>query len=335
MRILGLVAVTGLMACAPASDGENAFVTTLSTGGFEDTASEDSSGVADDDGPEQPFDLGSSGEDEGDEDTGTDDGDEPEENPDALPSPGCGSAPPGVKPSAIQAHGMQRTFVLDVPPDYDPDHAYPLVFGWHGTGHQGANAQQQMQLMQIAQNQVIAVYPNGSSSAPVWQFPGGASVTDPQRDLALFDALVNELGSAYCVDGNMIFSTGFSQGAYLSNSLGCERANVLRGIAPVAGGGPWSCNPAPMAAFVVVGKSDSVAHENGPYGYANSAQRSRDFWLQGGGCSSASSPSNPSPCVLYDCPEENPVVFCEHVGGHTWWSQATIGMMAFFSELQG
>lgn len=265
-----------------------------------------------------------SGEDSSDEGSGGSGG------PEGNPSPGCG-LPPAPPPSSVSVDGSARSFILELPVDYDQNRSYPLIFGWHGTGHQAADARAQMRLMDAAQSQAIIVYPNGAKSPPVWQIPGGAGVTQPDRDIRFFDALVQLVGDEYCVDGSRIFSTGFSQGAYLSNALGCERPWVLRGIAPVAGGGPWGCDPSPMSAMVIIGKGDAIAHENGDYGYNNSAQRSRDFWLQGSGCAQTNIPADPYPCVRHDCPEDTPVLFCEHPGGHGWWKQASTGMMWFFS----
>jgi poly(3-hydroxybutyrate) depolymerase len=189
-----------------------------------------------------------------------------------------------------------------------------------------------MQLHQTAQGQAFVIYPDGGTSAPVWQFPGGANVTDPQRDLNFFDAMVELVGDQYCIDGNHIFSTGFSQGAFFSNALGCERPWMVAGIAPVGGGGPWQCSPAAMAAMVIIGTADDVSGANNPYGYENSAQKSRDFWLDGNGCAQTTTPFDPSPCVAYDCPDR-PVVYCEFNGGHTWWANASVAMMLFFDGL--
>jgi poly(3-hydroxybutyrate) depolymerase len=228
--------------------------------------------------------------------------------------------------------GESRTFIIQVPGGYDPNTSYPLVLGWHGTGHQGADAQAQMQLFEAAGGTALVVYPNGGAQAPVWSFPGGANVVDEQRDLDFFDALVEFVGDQYCVDGDRIFSTGFSQGAFFSNALGCERPWVVDGIAPVGGGGPWICGATQMAAMIIIGSGDDVSGVNNPYGYGNSAQMSRDFWLDGNGCTQTTAPFDPSPCVAYDCPDR-PVVYCEFNGGHTWWGNATAGMLSFFDGL--
>jgi len=248
-------------------------------------------------------------------------------------SAGCGQPPPPTPLSSVSVGGEQRTFILDLPAGYSEDIAYPLVFGWHGTNHQGANAKQQMRLLEASGNSAVVVYPNGGQQAPVWEFPGGVGVTDPLRDIRFFDAMVEALGDAYCLDGERIFSTGFSQGAFFSNALGCTRPWAVRGIAPVAGGGPWQCDPTAMAAMIIVGASDPIANENGDYGYENSAQRSRDFWLEGGGCGTTTTPVDPSPCVAYDCPDETPVHFCEFAGAHEWWSAASQGIWVFFAGL--
>jgi polyhydroxybutyrate depolymerase len=256
--------------------------------------------------------------------------------PDPPPTggPGCGASPPNVVPSLVESFGDVRTFVLDVPADYDPEHAYPVIFGWHGTGHQGADARAQMGLLAATGGQAIVVYPDGDLDAPVWQFPGGAGVTDPDRDILLFDVLLDMLDELYCIDRGRVFATGFSQGAYLTNALACARPDMIRAIAPVAGGGPWQCAGSPMAARIVVGSDDPIAGPQSQYGYDNSALLSRDFWLAKNGCVDMSTPTSPEPCARYVCPPGLAVDYCEFVGGHVWWSQATEAAVSFFDEQQ-
>ena len=44
----------------------------------------------------------------------------------------------------------------------------------------------------------------------------------------MFDALVTWAEGNLCVDQARIFAIGFSSGSWMTNILGCERANVIR-----------------------------------------------------------------------------------------------------------
>ena len=50
------------------------------------------------------------------------------------PSPGCGSQPGSILSGSINAAGIDREYIIQLPDDYDPDYAYPLIFGFHGLG---------------------------------------------------------------------------------------------------------------------------------------------------------------------------------------------------------
>jgi polyhydroxybutyrate depolymerase len=100
------------------------------------------------------------------------------------------------------------------------------------------------------------------------------------------------------VDSARVFATGKSNGAFFVNSLLCQRAASCKAAASVAGGGPqYSCST--PKAFMGVHGSASVS---------------------------------PSPCVSYPG-TLNPVVWCEHSGGHVWPSWAGADIRSFFLGL--
>ncbi len=171
----------------------------------------------------------------------------------------------------------------------------------------------------------IYVYPDGlpnDDGQPGWDLsPSGI-------DVALFDALIEKVSAAYCVDSKRIFSTGHSFGGFFTERLGCSRGSVLRGIAPVAGGPPFggmtNC-ATPVAAWITHGSNDgTVDFETGEAG--------RDLWLEANGCSDGSMPVTPDPCVAYDgC--EVPLHWCVHEQDHNWPMFAGAAIWSFFSSL--
>jgi poly(3-hydroxybutyrate) depolymerase len=134
---------------------------------------------------------------------------------------------------------------------------------------------------------------------------------------------------ALCVDEARIFATGHSSGGFFTNTLGCQRGDVLRAIAPVAGGGPFggaNCT-GEVAVWLAHGENDpTVAFATGV--------ASRDAWLRRDGCSATTEIASPAECVDYTgCNEGLPVRWCVHQDGHNWPDFAPQGMWDFFRSL--
>ena len=232
---------------------------------------------------------------------------------------GCGlvDAPIGVLNSQTITVGSQaRTYVLSVPRSNDPSTPLALVFGWHAHGSSGNQARQSFVIEPAAAGSAIFVYPDGLGSAgdTDWDY------TATGIDVALFDALVSYLMGSYCIDHNRIFSTGMSAGAYFTNALGCYRGDVLRAIAPVAGGPPSSATCAGhVGAWVAHASNDDLVD------FTTGGIATRDFWVARNGCSTTLTPVavSPSDCVEYQgCLPDLPVVWCVYSEGHTWPSMA-------------
>jgi polyhydroxybutyrate depolymerase len=241
-------------------------------------------------------------------------------------APGCelAGAPTGVSDQTIDVEGTSRTYVLSVPDGYDPSTPLPLVFAWHGAGNDGNGARGYFGIEEQANGQAIFVYPDG---LPVDGGNTGWDLDVNGIDVRFFDAMLEETRASYCVDANRIFSTGHSFGGFMSNTMGCARADVLRAIAPVAGGGPFSnqCS-GPLAVWLAHGDPDPVVP-------LSDGQASRDHWLAENGCGAASSPVDPAPCQAYDgCQAGTGVTWCVHAMGHDWPNFAGAGVWAFFAS---
>lgn len=243
-------------------------------------------------------------------------------------SAGCGQDPTGIA-QTLQVGAQARTFELYLPPGYDPDRAYPLVFGFHGGGGTGAGSQGYWGLDQAVGSDAIVVYPDGLP-----EFEGGDTVwlLDPAGEgFVFFDDLLAHLEANLCVDRSRVFATGWSMGGFMTNSLGCYRSDVLTAIASVSGGvaGPKPPEPpypecvAEIPAMVIHGASDSVIP-------AALGEEMRDVFVANNGCATTSATTSPAPCVAYDdC--SSATLWCEFAGDHIWPDFAGAGVWAFFS----
>jgi len=240
-----------------------------------------------------------------------------------------GCAAPAIAAGAyvagsVTVAGTERTYHLATPAG-DPRTARALVLVFHGAGGDGDGIRSYVgkPMEAAAQDEAVFVYPDGLSDGggTGWPDSGG-------RDVAFVDALLAALAGQLCYDPARVFATGFSYGGYMSNTLGCARAGVVRAIAPLSGGGPWqTCNGQRVAAWIAHGTDDAtVAPSQG--------QGSRDKWLSVNGCATTSQAVSPSPCQAYDGCGEDPVVWCAFPGGHTVEAWEPPAVWSFFAALR-
>lgn len=224
----------------------------------------------------------------------------------------------------VEAVGLQREFLVELPEPYDPDQPYPIVFTFHGYGAEMDNAFGQ-NVADLWDAQVIAVYPQGLGDPSSWRTSPNA------EDVAFFIAMMNAIGSQMCVDMNRVFVQGTSMGGIMANALGCARADLVDGVGAIASSFPLSSDQCtgPTPAWVMHGRND------GTVGFG-SGEQVRDIWLSINGCGAASTPISGTPCVTYDeCDGNAPVVWCPHDGGHDLPSVQGLDddLMGFFKSL--
>jgi poly(3-hydroxybutyrate) depolymerase len=223
----------------------------------------------------------------------------------------------------VDAGGVTREYIVEIPEPYDPNTPYPVVFTFHGLGALMDNAYGQHVANQWGQ-QVVAVYPQGLDNT--WDLSAGGV------DVSMFTGILNQLGNELCLDMRRIFVQGTSMGGGMTNFLACVMGDLVAGAGPTASWFPISADQcvAPVPVFVIHGMNDPTVS-------FNSGVQARDTWLSINGCSSESSPHDPSPCVIYDdCDSGVPVVWCAHDGGHDLPGVQGLDddMMSFFMGLE-
>lgn len=219
--------------------------------------------------------------------------------------------------------GQERTYLVQLPANYDPTVRYPVLFGLHGAGGNGASFASYFPLRAFWQERAILVFP----SALFYPLDGRTTWRYPTEDnLAFFDAMLAALSASACIDPARVFASGFSSGGFFSNTLGCRRGDVVRAIVPVAGGDRDFndlCVGHP-AVMVISSPLDSSDPTGGPAGISHHERglQARDYFREHNGCSLATEPLEPAGCVRYQgCSAGAEVVYCEHGSGHAWPSE--------------
>lgn len=171
----------------------------------------------------------------------------------------------GLKTVSIQSGGHRRTYLLYVPPGDSVQHPLPLVLVFHGAGDTARHTVDETDLPNLAQQNhgMILVFPQGYENT--WnEGTGGTPAAHAKiNDVTFVATILRRVESHYAVDRGRVVATGFSNGALLTEDLGCTLSKQLTMIAPVEGELPQvishRCHPPdPVSVFEVHGTADKA-----------------------------------------------------------------------------
>jgi polyhydroxybutyrate depolymerase len=175
------------------------------------------------------------------------------------------SASAGEASGSLTFGGLQRTYLVHAPAG--GGHPAGLVINLHGAGGSGAAQAATTHYDTVAdQLGLVVVYPDGIDQS--WADGRGASKPDRQGvdDVGFLSALADRLVHDYGIDPGRVFATGMSAGAFMTNRLACDRADLIAAIAPVSGtlGAGVGCAPSrPVAVLETHGTADPVVPYDG------------------------------------------------------------------------
>jgi polyhydroxybutyrate depolymerase len=210
--------------------------------------------------------------------------------------------------NASITHGsLQRDYILYVPTSYSAGNEAPLLFNFHGYT---SNAWQQAfysNFNTVADDEgFIIVYPEGTldnTGTSHWNVGWGGSTVD---DIGFTSALIDSISADYSINQDRVYSTGMSNGGFMSYQLACELSDRIAAIASVTGsmnmGWFNSCNPNhPMPIMEIHGTADG----NVPYATIPSIM---DFWANFNNCNSSAIITNvPNTSTTDGCTAEHKI----------------------------
>ena len=162
----------------------------------------------------------------------------------------------------ITSGGLQRNFILYVPANYNPANPVPLLLNFHGYT---SNAFQQMwygDFRAIADTAgFIIAHPNGTldfNGTTHFNVGWGGSTTD---DVGFAENMIDSIAANYAIDLSRVYSTGMSNGGYMSYHLACNLSQKIAAVASVTGSMSPStynnCNPThPTPVLQIHGTAD-------------------------------------------------------------------------------
>jgi len=181
----------------------------------------------------------------------------------------------------LKAVGLDRRYIVHVPPGFDSRKPMPVVIMFHGGGGTARGAMRETGWTQKAdQEGFLAVFPEATPPDPTkpsrfgingqaWNDGSGRFHSGEQDipDIAFINAMIDDLVARFAVDRRRIYATGFSNGASMAFRVGVELSGRIAAIAPFAGT-LWvtpSKLDRPVPLFYITGDADLLnPAEGGP-----------------------------------------------------------------------
>lgn len=237
---------------------------------------------------------------------------------------------------SIVSGGITRYYQLYIPAAYDGTEAWPLVLNLHGYGSYAFQQIFYGEFRPIADTaHFFILLPDGTTDVFGFQFWNTfATFGTGVDDVSFINDLLDSISADYEVDQNRIYSTGMSNGGFMSYELACQLPQRIAAIASVTGSIDEDhfdfCDPLnPVPVMSIHGTADATVPYDGNADFL-SVDAVLDYWVAHNNC-------NPEAAIT-DIPDISPgdgstvqkLVFdggtngttVEHFkvinGGHTW-----------------
>jgi polyhydroxybutyrate depolymerase len=134
---------------------------------------------------------------------------------------------------------IQRIYGVHIPNSYSPNHKTPVVMYLHGAGSSLTEASQITKYSDTYG--FILLAPQGTGSGGKYAWNAGGIGSPNIDDVGYIAQVITRIEQQYNIDPRHIYATGFSNGAAMTNRLGCELSNIAA-IAPASGQFSVTCN---------------------------------------------------------------------------------------------
>jgi polyhydroxybutyrate depolymerase len=241
----------------------------------------------------------------------------------------------------VEVAGATRNYRVYIPSSYDGKKPVPLVLALHGGGGAGRGMNRLTKFNDLAERHgFIVANPDGLYRHWNDGRQSGAAESRKVDDVGFLSALIDRLSRDYRIDAKRVYSTGISNGGFMSQRLACELSDKIAAVGVVAATMgrelAGKCNPRrPVSVLLIHGTEDPlVPYEGGRVqvrrgGEIISAPEAVRKWVELNEC--AATPKTDSlPDAVEDgtrtrrevyavCNDGTEVVFLAiEGGGHTW-----------------
>ena len=184
--------------------------------------------------------------------------------------------------------GLTRDYRIYIPAIYNSNTPVPLLFNLHGYTSNNIEQELYADFRPIADTaNFIIVHPNGTPDAGGslnWNNFGLSQI----NDLGFLDALIDTISNNYNINLNRVYSTGMSNGGFMSYDLACQLSNRIAAIASVTGtmltAKLNACNPSRVVPVMQIhGTADATVPYLGNFAFAP-VETLVEAWVEKNNC---------------------------------------------------
>lgn len=180
----------------------------------------------------------------------------------------------------IMINGMKRSYYVFLPPNYNPQKPYPVLFVFHGGLRNALNILEITRFRNYQKEyDFILIAPNGlgwfnQETFLTWDAGNCSGYAHYLHadDPSFVKSILDEVSNLYNIDKKRLYLTGMSNGAMLCYKLVRTLPGVFAGIAPVSGAMNRD-NPPPYKPIPVI-----IFHGTADMRILYDGGTPRDFW---------------------------------------------------------
>jgi polyhydroxybutyrate depolymerase len=137
-----------------------------------------------------------------------------------------------TKSFLLNSGGLQRSYLVHLPADFNPSQYYPALLFFPGKGASASNGEQSGKLDQLP---AITIYPEptiGNDGYLSWQ---GAPYSSGSDDVQFASDMLDKVEGQLCVRPSQVYAVGMSNGGGMVSVLSCQLSDRFAAYGIVAG----------------------------------------------------------------------------------------------------
>ena len=213
------------------------------------------------------------------------------QNPNVIIESCSNTTRTGMQKCDLKHDSLDRYYFIYRPANLNTDISVPVLFALHGYGSSALSHLTYTNYFSLADaNNFIVIYPQGTTTDTLsshWNV-GGWTSKSTRKDIEFIDTVIDLIKDKIQIDQTRIYSSGMSNGGYMSYSLACNLGNKIAAIASVTGSMTPdnfdNCSPSnPISVLQIHGLQDLVVPYIGSSG-SKSIPDVIDFWVNHNAC---------------------------------------------------
>ena len=213
------------------------------------------------------------------------------QNPNVIIESCSNTTRTGMQKCDLKHDSLDRYYFIYRPANLNTDISVPVLFALHGYGSSALSHLTYTNYFSLADaNNFIVIYPQGTTTDTLsshWNV-GGWTSKSTRKDIEFIDTVIDLIKDKIEIDQTRIYSSGMSNGGYMSYSLACNLNSKIAAIASVTGSMTPdnfdNCSPSnPISVLQIHGLQDLIVPYIGSSG-SKSIPDVIDFWVNHNAC---------------------------------------------------